>query len=573
MLKLFSIFFGAKGTNQWVVLGCLVFAAFAEGIGLASLLPVFSLVGSGEIEASSSINRAFLEVFGTIGLKPDLGILFLCVVIAYSMKAVLVLAAMRYVGYAVAEVTTERRASLIDNILQANWAYFARQPVGRIANAISLEAQRCGEAYLTVALVLTGGIQMITYVLVAFFVSWQLALGCMVVGLAIGGSLWTLVRMARKAGKRQYKRARELVTHLTDALISIKPLKAMARHGQFASLFSQKIADVRIALRREVISKQLLKHIPEPILVLVLASGFYILVEIFSMPVSEVLVMAVLLERTVSRIRKMQRRFQDAVVVESAYWNVHNMIEESAQHREGSVGRSKPSLKTGCALRNVSFAFGENQVLDDISMEIPANELTVVIGHSGTGKTTLTDLLLGLYRPDAGEVLIDGVSLDSIDLEAWRDMIGYVPQDLILFHDTILANVTLRDQTLTPEMAKAALKAAGAWEFISKLPDGMETVVGERGATLSGGQRQRIAIARGLVHSPKLLILDEVTSALDKNSERAICQNIKEISKSVTVLAISHRPAWINIADAVYELGGDEDEIEEETETASVASL
>jgi len=573
MLKLFEIFFRAKGTNQWVVLVSLVFAGFAEGIGLASLLPVFSLLGGGEITTDSSINRAFLDAFAAIGLTPDVGILFALVVFGYSIKAVLTLLAMRYVGNAVAEVTTERRASLIDNILQANWAYFTRQPVGRIANAVSMEAQRCGEAYLTVALVLSGGIQMLTYVTVAFFVSWQLALGSVLVGLGMALSLWTFVSMSRKAGKRQFKRARELVTHLTDALVSIKPLKAMARHGQFADLFSEKIADVRSALRREVISKQLLKHIPEPIVILILVSGFYLLVEVIGMSVSEVLVMVVLMERTISRIRKMQRRIQDAVVVEAAYWNVHNMIEESARHRENGSGRMEPTLAKGVSLRNVSFSFGTNRVLDDVTMEIPANQLTVIIGHSGTGKTTLTDLILGFYVPDTGAFLVDGVPLDQLDLQAWRGMIGYVPQDLVLFHDSVLANVTLRDETLTRDMAEAALKAAGAWEFVSKLPNGMDTMVGERGTALSGGQRQRVAIARGLVHSPKLLILDEVTSALDKNTEAAICKSIKEISRSVTVLAISHRPTWINIADTVYELGGEEDEFEDEPESASVASL
>ncbi len=573
MLKLFDIFFRSKGSSRWVVLAALVFGGFAEGVGLASLLPVFSLVGGGEIDTTSSINRAFLSAFAAVGATPGMGSLFVLVVSGFTLKSLLVMMAMRYVGYAVAEVATERRATLIDNILEANWSYFARQPVGRIANAISMEAQRCGEAYLLVALVLANGIQMTIYVGLAFFVSWKLALASVVVGLTIAACFWTFVRMSRKAGRRQFKRARELVIHLTDALVSIKPLKAMARHGQFADLFSEKIADVRKALRREVISKQLLKNVPEPIIVSTLVLGFYVLVAIVGMPVPEVLVMVLLMERTISRIRKMQRRFQEAVVFEAAYWNVHNMVEESARHREAGDGSLAPTLIKGCSLKNVSFAFGDNQVLDNVSVEIPNKQLTLVIGHSGTGKTTLTDLLLGFYQPDEGEVLVDDVPLHRIDLEAWRSMIGYVPQDLILFHDSILANVTLRDKTLTREMAETALKAAGAWEFVSKLPEGVDSIVGERGTALSGGQRQRVAIARGLVHSPKLLILDEVTSALDKNSERAICENIKEISKSVTVLAISHRPAWINIADTVYELGGDDDDIEEEPESVSVASL
>ncbi len=571
MLKLFEIFFKSKGGNQWIVLLSLVFAGLAEGIGLATLLPVFSLVGSGSVDASSDVNRAILEVFAVLRLEPTLSVLLIVVVGGFVVKGALVLMAMRYVGYAVADVATERRATLIDNILQANWAYFSRQPLGRIANAVAMEAQRCGEAYLLVAMALATGIQMLMYLFLAFIVSWQLAAASIVVGVAITLSLWTFIRMSRKAGRKQYKRGRELMIHLTDALINIKPLKAMARQGQFEALFSERIADVRNALRREVISKQLLKHLPEPAVLAIVALGFYILVERIGMPVPEVLILALLMLRTVGRIQKMQRRFQEAVVVEAAYWNVHNMVEESLHHRELAHGVLKPTLDKGCEVRDVSFAFDENQVIDHLSLEIPANQLTLVIGHSGTGKTTLTDLILGLYNPDAGQILVDGVPLDQLDLVAWRGMIGYVPQELVLFHDSVLANVTLRDRTLTREMAEAALKAAGAWEFVSKLPDGMDTTVGERGATLSGGQRQRIALARGLVHNPRLLILDEVTSALDKNTELAICKSIKALSSSMTVLAISHRPAWINISDNVYELGVDENVFAEEVEEVSVA--
>lgn len=217
-------------------------------------------------------------------------------------------------------------------------------------------------------------------------------------------------------------------------------------------------------------------------------------------------------------------------------------------------------------MHDISFAFGDNQVLENISMEVPANQVTVIMGVSGVGKTTLTDLLLGLYRPDEGEILIDGIPLEQIDLHAWRAMIGYVPQELILFHDTVLANVTLGDESLSAERAQAALEAADAWEFVSALPEGMMTHVGERGAKLSGGQRQRIALARALVHNPALLILDEVTSALDPETEAAICRNIRDLADSVTILAITHRPAWVDAADRVYELGADRFAVIPETE-------
>ncbi len=254
----------------------------------------------------------------------------------------------------------------------------------------------------------------------------------------------------------------------------------------------------------------------------------------------------------------MQKLFQSATIVESAYWSIHSLIEESEQEREVMHGTMRPTLTRGCAMRDVSFAFGSRPVLQDISIDIPARQITLVMGASGAGKTTLTDLLLGLYRPDEGQVLIDDVSLERIDLGVWRAMIGYVPQELILFHDTVLANVTLGDQSLSEEQARAALEAAGAWDFVSAMPEGILSHVGERGAMLSGGQRQRIALARALVHKPSLLILDEVTSALDPEAELAICRNIRELSRSLTILAITHRPAWVNIADRVFELNSDQ---------------
>ena len=221
-------------------------------------------------------------------------------------------------------------------------------------------------------------------------------------------------------------------------------------------------------------------------------------------------------------------------------------------------GTVQPTLSDGCSMRDVSFAFGAKPVLQGISIEIPAKQVTVIMGASGVGKTTLTDLLLGLHRPDQGEILIDGVPLDQIDLRAWRAMVGYVPQELILFHDTILANITLGDQSIGVEQVRAALEAAGAWDFVSALPDGLMSMAGERGTKLSGGERQRIALARALVHKPALLILDEVTSALDPETEAAICRNIRDLSGSLTILSITHRPAWIAAADQVFELGPDQ---------------
>ena len=174
------------------------------------------------------------------------------------------------------------------------------------------------------------------------------------------------------------------------------------------------------------------------------------------------------------------------------------------------------------------------------------------MGPSGAGKTTIVDLIVGLIRPNSGEVWMDDVPLADVDFHAWRGKIGYVPQETILFHDTILANVTLNQPGFKASDAEAALRVAGAWNFIAAMPEGLYTPAGERGGKLSGGQRQRIAIARALIREPELLILDEPTTALDPSTEAEICETLRKLSGSVTIFAISHQPALMEVADIVY---------------------
>lgn len=176
-------------------------------------------------------------------------------------------------------------------------------------------------------------------------------------------------------------------------------------------------------------------------------------------------------------------------------------------------------------------------------------------GESGSGKSTIADLVIGLIAPRQGRILVDGVCLNDIDLDAWRKTIGYVPQDNLLLHDTVYANVTLGDTSLMEADVLRALEAAGAADFVAAMADGMHTVVGERGARLSGGQRQRIMIARALAHRPSLLVLDEATSALDPASEAGICETLAGLKGRLTILAVTHQSALREVADRVYQVG------------------
>ena len=258
-------------------------------------------------------------------------------------------------------------------------------------------------------------------------------------------------------------------------------------------------------------------------------------------------------------------------IAESAYWSLQDKIRQATQEREPLPGNRKPTLREAIHLRDISFGYGDLSVLQHASLTFPKGSFTVLVGPSGAGKTSVADLVIGLLRPQKGEIWIDELPLAEVDLRSWRRMIGYVPQDTLLLHDSVLHNITLGDPTLQARDAEQALRAAGAWDFVRRLPQGLETIVGERGGKLSGGQRQRIVIARALINKPRLLILDEATSALDPESEEAVRQTMEELKGHLTILAISHNRALVRAADYVYQMSAGGARLLDDTARAGLA--
>ncbi|MBX6367083.1 MAG: ABC transporter ATP-binding protein [Rhodospirillales bacterium] len=553
--RILAIFLSTSRRQQAAVLSCLVLASLADGLGLASLLPALG-AASGQSSADNPAQKVVVEIFAFLGLPLNLEVLLGVVVLALVLKAVLLLAAMAYVGYASAQVGTDLRLRLLDALLAARWGYFTRQPVGRFTNAISSEAPRASQAYLDVANFITGGVQSIVLLALCLLVSWRLSLLSAALGGIVVLVLGRLVRSAKRAGRQQTRRTTQLITRLTDALVGIKPLKAMARHAHLGHLFATDARALNRAQRRQILARQANRLLQEPLIGIFLVATFYVATKMLETPIQETIVMGIVLARTVASLGKAQQAYQAAAISESAYWAMRETIGEAERQQEVSTGTRPPALEREISFRDVSMSYGKRQVLEGFSLTVPAGRILTIIGPSGAGKTTIVDLLLGFHKPQSGEIRIDGVPLEELDLSAWRRRVGYVPQEVLLFHESVLTNITLGSPELDAEDARAALEAAGAWAFIEQLPEGLDTVVGERGALLSGGQRQRIAIARALVHRPSLLVLDEATSALDPATEAAICRNIQELSRrtGLTVIAISHQPTWTMVADEVLEL-------------------
>jgi subfamily B ATP-binding cassette protein MsbA len=213
-------------------------------------------------------------------------------------------------------------------------------------------------------------------------------------------------------------------------------------------------------------------------------------------------------------------------------------------------------LQSGIAFKQVNFVYSAESktALQDISMQIPCNQTTALVGPSGAGKSTLVNLICRFYDVTSGEILVDGQPLPRLDLRAWRDRIAIVSQDIFIFNATIAENIAYGRRDASRAEIIAAAQQANAHEFISQMPQGYDTPVGDRGVRLSGGQRQRIALARAIIRNPEILILDEATNALDSISESIIQDALEKLSHDRTVIIIAHRLSTIEFANQVIVL-------------------
>ncbi|MBX3024831.1 ABC transporter ATP-binding protein [bacterium] len=560
-MRLLAALARAQPRRTAAMLGCLLLAGLAEGASVSALLPLLALTaGGGALDAqaggSSRVAAALVRVLQSVGLPPTAGVLLVLILAGSAVKAGLVLLANREIGFAVAGVATALRLRLIRALLATRWQFYVHAPLGTFASAAASEATRAADSYLRAATMVMYLIQVAVYAVIALLVSWAATLATLLGGAGMAAVLHQLIRRARRAGVRQTSLGRSLLNRLTDTLRAVKPLKAMGRETLLGPLLERETRRLSRALQLEVRSRAAMRALQEPLLMVLIGAGIYAAFVVLALPLANVILLILLCTRILDLIGKIQRERQDLVVGETAFDALQETIRRAEAEREVAHGGAAPTLRHALRLSEVEFAYDEQPILRDASLTIPAGRLTVITGPSGAGKTTIADLVIGLIPPRRGAVLVDGTPLSALDIARWRSMIGYVPQDALLVHDTIAVNVTLGDPAVSAADVEAALHAAGARDLVAALPQGIDTVVGERGLRLSGGQRQRIALARALVRRPVLLVLDEATTALDRDSEAALCETLRRLRGGLTILAICHHGQLIERADGVYRVDG-----------------
>lgn len=553
-LPMISAFVRAYPARSSTALAAVFVAGLLDGLGLSMLLSMLTLAAGDGKSDPSLPERVALRVAEFLGLQPTAPNLLLLATVLISLKAALTLLANRQVGYTVAYIATDLRLALIRAVLGARWRHYLQQSVGRLSNAIATEAQRASEAFQFSAEMAAMVLNALIYLSIALSISLAAGIAAAVAGGLLLLLLQLLIRAARHAGQHQTELLKSLLAIISGRLGAAKALKAMAREEHVDALLSDQTRQLKRALRRQVISKEALTALQEPLLAIMVGIGFFLSLTVLKMPLAAVLVMLFLLARVVSYLSKGQRAFQQVVMRESAYWSMVEAIGAARAQSEPAGGERTVALARDIRFEGVTYRHEQGPaVIDCQSFVARANELTVIIGPSGTGKTTLLDLLVGLLEPDSGSILIDDVPLGEMDLRAWRRQIGYVPQESVMVDESVAYNLTLGEPIAEPEV-RLALEAAEALEFVAAMPAGLATRVGEGGSRLSGGQRQRLAIARALIHGPRLLILDEATSNLDPEAQAAVVETVSRLRGRLTIIAVAHQDRLIQAADRVYRM-------------------
>lgn len=552
MRTVLKIFFKSEGASPWITLICLLSANLAAGVGIATMLPLLTIAT--DTDSSSPALKMARDFFEDAGLPLEVAPLLIIVVLALVVKSVLIYVANCYTGFAVTEVATRYRKKAIRLFMDSQWQWYVQQPPGRLNHALMGLTSAVGSSYRSAASFVAQSVETAVLIVVALFVSWKVAVIGALAGIVIAAVLDRFVRRSRRVGRKEIIRQRELAVVWGNTSGNFKVLKGMARERAFLRMFEDKLMEWRSAARKQVVNKEARSVFQDIIFAFLAGLGAYLAVVVWGLPIVELIVIFLIINRAVRGIGKLQGFYQLAVAGEYPYIELQAVMSEIREAAEPDLGTVPAEFKSGCHFEGVTFSYGKVPVLNSVDLEIPFGEITVITGPSGAGKTTIADLALGIYRPLEGRITIDGLPLEEMSLRSWRRLVGYVAQDPGLYHDTVLANIRLGDSSITIEMAEEALRQSEAYDFISKRQEGIYTVLGQTGMRFSGGQRKRIALARAVVRRPRLLILDEVTSALDPESEAIICQSVRKLARDMAVLAITHRPAFLEIADRVYEL-------------------
>jgi ATP-binding cassette, subfamily C, bacterial len=549
--------FGAAPRRALLALVLTAAVGLTEGVSLLLLIPLLQLAGVAVEGSVGNLSTRLASLFDAVGVRPTLLAVLVLYVVLTIIQASLIRARSLADAVAVQRYTLALRERLYSAIARARWLVVSRIRTSDVTYALTTAVDQVDNGANNVLFLIANLVVALVYAIFALRVSpamTAIVLATSVVLLVVERARTLL---GKKRGEQVTSSTSSLFATAAEQLGGLKTAKSYGHEQRHLALFvdiGKQVNAARLALTRAFASLRWQMTVGS---VLALSVILYLAVETFHLPTAAILLLLFIFSRLVPRLVTLQQTYQEILSVVPALNAIDTLIAQCEHAPERTTtGREPIVIEKGIELVDVSFSYSGNAQapqLHSVSLSIPAGKTSAIVGASGAGKSTVADMLLGLITPDTGTVSIDGRPLDESHLKSWREQIAYVAQDTFLFNDTVRFNLDWAAPGATEREMNDALASAAA-DFVSALPSGLDTVIGERGVRLSGGERQRLSLARALLRHPRVLILDEATSSLDSENEERIFRAIQRLHGEMTIVIITHRLSTIRSADVIHVL-------------------
>lgn len=553
LIKLFLQSFKKNPKGFGVTLILLPLLGVIQGSSVFSLAPIIDIFRSPDLSNASSTTIKLHGYISDLGIEPSLTVFVSVFIFLTFLKNGLGLLTQFILFKVRFRLTKDLIRESFSHFFKAKWSFFTSTSQGLLLNTFNGELNNVANGFNAIFRLYRDLILLTCLVVVLFSISWELTL----IGLVLGGLVYLpgflSERWSYKFGLETRDTMNALQILIQESIDAAKIMLGYHRQKKFDEALEEKYEVHAVANIRNQMMSTWIASSYEPFLTAFVFFLMYISMTMLGKTLSESLMFlyTVKLCNPLLTGLVLHKNHIKSVLPSYEQWNEINEKAKMAKQPSGS--HPFPELKIGVELKDLSFEYQAGvPVLRNLNLSFPKGKMLALVGKSGSGKSTLIDILMGFYEPLDGSIEVDGYNLNELNLSDYRSRIGYVPQEPYLFHLSIRDNITWGVDKFSEEQVEEAARLAGAHEFITKLSEGYETMVGDRGVKLSGGQRQRISLARAIIRNPDILILDEATSALDSESEKLIQASIEQLSKKMTIIAVAHRLSTIQASDIIY---------------------
>ena len=542
------------------VLGMMI-VGLLEGMGTLLLIPMISMSGIVDFGVTRYSFLSFLQVLQSIPeliILPSILGLYIVIVVGqnYLNKKLMIRNTKIQNGF-----LRKLRLDTHKMLLHTKWNFFIKTRKSDLINLLLSEVTKTSSAtnaflQFTAALITT-----VIQIGLAFWLSPTITSYVLLCGALLVFMNRKFFKESMALGKRNFELNRVYFAGVTDQLNGIKDIKSNSLEQsrmEWLESITSKINTEQLEYTKLKSTSQFYYKSASAVFI---ALFIFIALNAFTAQAGQLLLIILIFSRLWPRVTNIQSSLEQIAASIPSFKAVKRLQNECEKQTEFifSEENNIPKLHLHSAIecRNVSFRYSKNKpryALQNINITLQANQMTAFVGPSGAGKSTLIDLIMGLNQPEKGQVLLDGTPLTKENLLSLRSSLSYVPQDPFLFHTSIRENLLLVEPNATDEDLWEALSFASAAEFVKKLPDGLDSIIGDRGIKLSGGERQRLVLARAILRKPSILVLDEATSALDTVSEAKIQESLNLLRGKMTIIVIAHRLSTIRNADQVIVL-------------------